>query len=326
MHQPRIYWNNQHPLRADVKWLDWQFLEALGTVEGGGNERLDPRDFPPMELTVDRYIQDDFRLSNIQVHTYPALSGLRTDVFGFSNEGMAVTGLADWSVSEDGAQHHTDISLSYQIDDLGLGMEAMGFTEAFAEGRGTGELSLTWRDALYAPPLEQMQGESVFSLEKGRFLAVEPGAAKMLGMFALHTVPRRLLLDFSDLTDEGLRYDRIDGKFSIADGNINMNYLQMQGPIGVVSNTGSTDFINSTYDQQIVVLPRLTSTLPIIGLISGGPAAGVGVLLIDQALKGLGVNFDEVGRREYLLTGTWEEPVLTRKQTRIKRMPEPDNR
>lgn len=324
--EPRVYWENQHPVRADVRLLDWQFIEALASAGEGDDERLDPRDFPPLELTVQRYVHDDFRLTNLQAHTYPALNGLRTDVFGFSNEGMTVTGLADWSVSEDGLSHRTDISLSYQIDDLGLGMEAMGFADAFAEGRGMGELSLTWRDALYAPPLETMLGESVFSLENGRFLAVEPGAAKMLGMFALHTVPRRLLLDFSDLTDEGLRYDRIDGKFRISEGKIAMDYLQMQGPIGIVNNTGTTDFINSTYDQQIVVLPRLTSTLPIIGLISGGPAAGVGVLLIDQALKVLGVNFDEVGQREYHLSGTWDEPLLTRKQTEVKRLPEPDNR
>ncbi|MDO6462408.1 YhdP family protein [Granulosicoccaceae sp. 1_MG-2023] len=330
LHQPRVYWDDINPVRADVRLLDWQFLQALGSdsdAEGDAPaKRLDPRSFPPLQLRVGRYVHDDFRLTNLQLNTYPALNGLRSDVLGFANAGLTVTGLADWSVSEDGLQHHTDISLSYQVDDLGVGMEAMGFGGAFAEGRGTGELSLSWHDALYAPPLETMSGESVFNLEEGRFLAVEPGAAKMLGVFALHAVPRRLMLDFRDLTDEGLRYDSIDGKLHIGDGKIRMDYLQMQGPIGVVNNSGTTDFINKTYDQQIVVLPRLTSTLPIIGLISGGAVAGVGVLLIDQALKSMGVNFDEVGRREYSLTGTWDDPVVSRKASRIMRLPEPDNR
>ena len=55
---------------------------------------------------------------------------------------------------------------------------------------------------------------------------------------------------------------------SIGNGIAETQYMQMQGPIGVVFSKGSTDFVGNTYDQTITVLPRLSATLPIIGLLS----------------------------------------------------------
>ena len=80
------------------------------------------------------------------------------------------------------------------------------------------------------------------------------------------------------------------------------------GPVAEVLIHGHSDFINRTYNQTVDVLPRVSGALPLIGVLSGGPAAGVTALVADGILKGLGVNLDEIGRRRFTLGGSWDQP------------------
>ena len=72
---------------------------------------------------------------------------------------------------------------------------------------------------------------------------------------------------------------------------------------------GETDFVDELYDQTIDVLPRVSGALPLLGVLSGGPAGGVTALVADSILKGLGVNLDEIGRRRFTLVGPWSGPT-----------------
>lgn len=313
---PREYWDKEKPLRANFSFLDKQFLDAMSTSDGDG-ERLNPEFLPSMEVSIRKFVWDDIQVEDMSLSSVPVTSGLDVVSLGFMHEHLQMKGNAEWRLaqeSEDAEEsvHSAKVSFQLSSDNAGNGLGRIGIGDAFAEGAGQIDVSLDWDDALYAPAFDKLRGEIKIVLTDGRILAVEPGAAKILGLFALQAVPRRLLLDFEDLTKEGLRYDKIDAGISIENGIAETQYMQMQGPIGVVFSSGSTDFISNTYDQKITVLPRLTATLPIIGLLSAGATAGVGVLVIDQVLKGLGINFDEIGKREYRLTGSWDEPLIER--------------
>lgn len=330
IHYPRVYWQGK-AVKSNLTLLNKQFIDALATAEGEGErERLDPRQLPPLDVTIEKFIWDVYRVSDMRVKTQPETDGMVTEMLGFMHDHLEMAGSAEWRVREsaDASEilHHTDIRFRLQSDDVGRGLDRVGMGEAFADGRGYINVDLSWEDAAYAPSFDEIQGSIQSELSDGRIIAVEPGAAKILGLFALQAVPRRLLLDFDDVTNDGLLYDSIRGQIDIANGIAETRYMQMQGPIGVVYSQGSTDFVSSTYDQTITVLPRLSATLPIIGLISGGATAGVGVLVVDQVLKGLGINFDEVGKREYRLTGSWDDPVMKRIHVPFEKIPEPDVR
>ncbi len=333
LHYPRQYWLKEKSLKSRLSLLDKRFLDALATAEGDDQSRIDPRDFPPMELVIDKFVWDEYHVADLNMRTSPVTDGMKTTALGFVHSDLQMSGDAYWRLLDPqniaptlNAKHRTDISFSLKSDDVGAGLDGVGVVGAFSGGQGEVDVSMAWNDAAYAPDLTKIAGTIKPRLKTGHILAVEPGAAKILGLFALQAIPRRLLLDFNDVTKDGLLYDEISGDIAIADGIATTNYMQLNGPIGVVSSSGLTDFVNSTYDQQIVVLPRLTSALPIIGLLSAGATAGVGVLVADQILKGVGVNFDEVGKREYRLTGSWDDPQIRRVHVPIKHLPEPENR
>lgn len=333
LHYPRQHWLKDKPLKSRLSLLDKQFLDSLATAEGDNESRIDPRDFPSIELSVDKFVWDEYHVADLKMRSKPTSDGMKTTALGFVHNDLQMSGEAYWRVldpqniaPQSKPRHRTDISFSLKSDDVGAGLDGIGILGAFDGGQGQVDVTLAWKDAAYAPDLSRIIGTIKPSLKGGHILAVEPGAAKILGLFALQAVPRRLLLDFNDVTKEGLLYDDITGEIVIADGVATTNFMQLNGPIGVISSSGTADFVNSTYDQKIVVLPRLTSALPLIGLISAGATAGVGVLVADQLLKGVGVNFDEVGKREYLLTGSWEDPQIRRVHVPLKHLPEPENR
>jgi len=94
---------------------------------------------------------------------------------------------------------------------------------------------------------------------------------------------------------------------SIANGQATTNAIAMSGPVAEILIQGSTGFVDETYDQTIDVIPRVSGALPLLGVLSGGPAGALTALLADGVLKGIGVNLDEIGRRRLTLNGT---PVL----------------
>ena len=143
---------------------------------------------------------------------------------------------------------------------------------------------------------------------KGRILDIEPGAGRIVGLLALQELPRRLRLDFKDALRGGMEFSNISGTIEISEGEADTRLIRMQGPIGVIDIVGGVNLIDQTYDQHIVFLPRVGSSLPVLGALAGGVVVGLGVLLTEKILRRLGVNLDDIGRREYTLTGTWEEP------------------
>ena len=70
------------------------------------------------------------------------------------------------------------------------------------------------------------------------------------------------------------------------------------------------NLVDQAYDQKIVFVPRVAASLPLLGALTGGVVVGLSVLLTEGILKRLGVNLDDLGKREYALTGTWDEPLF----------------
>ncbi len=317
---PRAHWDKSEPVLARIAYAEKKLIDDLADADAddaGESTPLDPRSFPRLNIHLARFKWDKLLLSDVRFRSEPSPSGMRVTTLGFANEHAQMTGDGYWRWKDPqnvnpafAGQQLSHLDLQLQSDDIGKTVSALGFSDALASGRGSVEVSLDWQRPLYSPELREMQGEINLALRKGRILKVEPGAARIFGLFALQSIPRRLTLDFSDIVMDGLDYNRIKGKVDIADGKAVSKLVQLEGPVGVIDVTGSTDFIDQTYDQRITVLPRISGALPLIGVISGGATAGIGALIAGPLLKALGIDIDKIGLSEHSVTGSWEEPVI----------------
>ncbi len=298
------------PIVLRLDNLDRKLLTAFGsnrTDNNVTNRPLDPRVLPPIDAIVKELKWDNWRFLRVAVRTVPAESGLKITSLTARQDSMRVSGNGQWFLTAQG-NHATELDLNASVDNVGRSVSAVGGGQSFADGAGEAALSLTWPDAAYRPDLKTMSGTLYMSFRNGRVLGIEPGAGRILGLFALQALPRRLAFDFRDIVKTGLEYSTINGNFTIGDGRLASQTLLFTGPAAEILIHGYSDFSNRTYNQTVDVLPRVSGALPLIGVLSGGPAAGVTALVADGILKGLGVNLDEIGRRRFTLTGSWEQP------------------
>ena len=313
----RVRGGSEQPLVAQLERLDKRLLTAIGDAEAASevtSPSYDPRDLRPLDINVKELEWDNWRFSQSSLRTQPSERGLRVTALTIRQDSFRVSGSGFWDYYEaqngSAESHVTKLDLNASFDNFGRAITNTGGGNSFAEGAGEAALSLTWPKPGYAPDLNEMTGQLLFNLREGRILTVDPGAGRILGLFALQALPRRLAFDFRDITDKGFEYARISGNMSIADGNARANAIVATGPVAEILIRGNTDFVAQTYDQVIDVLPRVSGALPLLGVISGGPAAGLTALLAESVLRGIGVNLDEIDRQRYTLKGDWDSPQL----------------
>ncbi len=316
---PREHWRDDIPMHVRIAHVDMNIVDALDTApekkagEQGGE--LDPRELPPIEAHVSNLQWDALNLKDVRIRTSPTSAGLRIDTLGFNYQTVKMTGEGYWrlrnpqTATVDVAENHvTRLNVSVQSNDFGEGLTQIGFAGALKDTDGTLNGSLYWPAPAYKPDLELLVGEVKIDLQRGSILKVDPGAAKLAGLFALDSIPRRLNLDFSDLVRDGLDFETLEGEVQLANGIAHAPLVQLNGSVGVVDITGESNLIGRNYNQTITVLPRVSAALPVIGLISAGATGGIGALLAGGIFKAIGLDFDRIGLTQYKLTGDWETP------------------
>jgi len=328
---PREYWSKEIPLIARMDHVDMDVIDALSEEDNTQvllrpEVPMDPRLLPPVDARVASFTQGDLNIRDIVLRAQPDVSGLKVTTLGFAYQRMQLVGQGYWHLldpqgvnSELTNQHLTQLNMVLQSDNFGEGLSSIGLTEVLSDGEGSIEMQLSWPGAAYLPSLDTLDGTISMALERGNIIPLEPGAGKMMGLFALQALPRRLNLDFKDISSDGLAFKTITGDATITDGLVDVGLIQLTGPIGVVDVVGQTNLNTRTLDQRITVLPRVSAALPIIGAISGGASAGVGVLVVAGLLKALGIDFDKLGLRDFSLTGTWDEPEFKSVATDYRR-------
>lgn len=144
---------------------------------------------------------------------------------------------------------------------------------------------------------------------KGQFLKVEPGIGKLLGILSLQALPRRITLDFHDVFSDGFAFDDISMNVKVSQGVASGNDFRMDGPTAKVSMQGETSLARETQNLRVRVVPMIGDSVSGAAALLGGPVLGLTSLLVQKVLK------DPIGQiiaYEYSITGTWDNPTVTK--------------
>jgi uncharacterized protein YhdP len=188
-------------------------------------------------------------------------------------------------------------------------LRALGYSDVLEAKHGEVHGDLKWPGGFDAKMLDRAAGSISVKAETGQLTAVQPGAGRVLGLFSVAALPRRLALDFKDLTDKGLAFDKVQGDFELRDGNAFTSNLLLRGPAAEIGIAGRTGIATHDYDQTAVVTGNLGASLPVAGALAGGPVVGAAVLLFSQIFK---EPLKGVTRGYYRITGPWENPTVER--------------
>jgi uncharacterized protein YhdP len=261
-----------------------------------------------------RFSVDDFTWS--KAHLGKVLATLSKHDDGISLDQLSVTS-PSFSITAQGEWRGKDAGLgrlqgSLTSTDVEATLAQLGSPDVISAKTGRVDVDLNWVGAPSAEALSEAVGHVQISMEKGQLLGVKPGAGRVLGLASLTALPRRLALDFSDLTDKGLAFDSARGDFDLRGGNAYTDNVLIKGPAAEIGMIGRIGLKARDYDQTAVVTGNVGNSLPIAGIagaFAAGPVVGGVVLLFTQVfkqpLKGL-------ARAYYHIGGTWENPSIER--------------
>jgi uncharacterized protein YhdP len=154
-----------------------------------------------------------------------------------------------------------------------------------------------------------LDGTLRIRVERGQFLKVEPGAARLLGVLSLQSLPRRLLFDFRDFFSEGFAFDFVRGNVQLVDGVARTNNLQMKGVAAAVLMSGQADLAQETQDLQVVIVPEINAGTASLIAAWINPAVGLTTFLAQAMLRRPAI---AAATQEYHVTGSWAEPQVVK--------------
>ena len=171
--------------------------------------------------------------------------------------------------------------------------------------------NLSWGGSPLGFSVLKSQGALELSLKKGRFLDLGNSAEvlRLFGILNIDTITRRLRLDFLDLVQPGVAFDGVDARAKIADGALIFDpEFTMRGPSASFRLTGSADLVNKELRQKLEVDIPLTNNLPLASVLLGAPQVGGAIYLVEKAL---GTKIIKVGKTDYRIEGSFDDPKVT---------------
>ncbi|MCZ6882128.1 MAG: hypothetical protein O7F15_03860, partial [Gammaproteobacteria bacterium] len=232
---------------------------------------------------------------------------LTIDKLAFRHDKVLLSSGATWQYTTDTKQHRSAVNISITGQELGQTMAALGLGDALLNGEVNLDGQVRWSGELLHLDWESLVGDARLELTKGVLKNVDPGSGRIVGLMSLSALPRRLSLDFKDVLLEGMDFDKITGTYTIEGENLYTSNTSMKGPSAKVRISGRTGLLARDYDQKLIIIPRIRSTLPVVGALAVGTTVGWGLLLLQNLFKDV---IDKSVEVEYRVTGTWDDPRL----------------
>jgi len=286
--------------------------DAQDSTAGVSSENIppdaDPRAIPALYFHAKELIWGERQFGDVTATLAKQEEGVALKSLSVKAPTFSVSAQGEWRAKDAGVSRIKGTLTSTDVQGT---LKDLGYADVIQAKSGKMEFDLTWQGAPTTAALAQTIGHVQLSLEKGQVLGLKPGAGRMLGFTSIAALPRRLALDFSDLTDKGLAFDSVHGDFELSDGNARTENVLLKGPAAEIGLIGRVGLKNKDYDQTAVVTGNVGNSLsiPVASTLVCGPVCGAAALLFTQVfkqpLKGL-------ARGYYRITGSWDNPTVER--------------
>ncbi|MGD9582588.1 MAG: YhdP family protein [Lysobacterales bacterium] len=297
-------------ITAQFATLHWPEADPHATATGAST--TDPARIPPLHASIVDLKLGRAHFGRTRIETRPDAEGMRIEEMDTQSPELTMRATGQWSLI-DGVESSA-LDINFSAEDVGKMLHGLGYDSAIAGGQTIARLQGRWTGSPAGFALEKVVGTLTGEVGEGRFLDVNPGGAgRLFGLANFGAIPRRLTLDFKDLFESGMAFDSIRGSFTLDLGNASTTDLKIKAPSAKILIRGRAGISARDYDQEMIVIPHVRSTLPLVGAVAAGPVGVIiGVLAKDVLKKPL----EQLSAVRYHVGGSWDKPdiVFVRKE------------
>lgn len=276
---------------------------------------IDVKSLPSITFDAGYVSYNNIPFGRVTFQTIPTPDGLDIKSLRIYSSRLDLQAYGEWEQVGKGYETHLQgtaesANVSRFLNSLGMDVHN------FETGKGALNFNLGWNDAPYSPSIAKMRGRTSFKLGKGRIVEVSQASGakmdigRMLSLFSLQSIPRRLSLDFSDVFSKGYSFDSIKADVKFENGDAHTSNMKIEGPIARVDIYGRIGIVRKDYDLILSIIPLAASGVPIAAVLVGGVTGPVGLAAV--AVGGfLGNQISKAVSYSYSVTGSWDNPTWT---------------
>lgn len=271
-----------------------------------------PEQIPSLDMQIKHFVYGKKDLGDVDLVTSRVSNGLVVDKFSAKSQLMNLSLTGAW---QDNKKHQqlTTVQGSLHSSNIGKLLSDWESTHLLGSGVAAANFSLHWPGSPHDFDVANTDGVIKLNFVNGRILSLgknaqsELGLGRLLNIFSLQTLPQRLTLNFSDLSKKGFKFNVLKGAFTLADGSATTNNAYLNGPVAKVYVNGRVGFAKKDYHLKLYIEPHLTSSLPLIAGVLGGPVAGVVAWAANEVI---GKGISQAAGFAYQVTGPWSKPLV----------------
>jgi uncharacterized protein (TIGR02099 family) len=287
-------------------------LYLLSGKHNDSTAAIDPRHLPSLNLSIDDFHYNKMMLGKVTVKTSSIPAGMQINAFNVMSPLVNIQAVGTWQMINNKAQ--TALQGKLTSTDLGTVLKNWQITQVLVDGKGGANFSLAWPGSPQQFTAANLNGDIKFDFRGGRVTHLsqnaesEIGFGRLLNLFSLQSIPL-LPLNLVHITQKGFAFSLFKGDFHLNKGSGTTNNTALVGPVAWVQIKGRIGFVNKNYDLNLEVTPNVTSSLPLIVGLAGGPLAGAIAWVADKLLA------HQVGKAaqvNYRITGSWDKPSIVK--------------
>ncbi|WGY48585.1 YhdP family protein [Vibrio sp. ABG19] len=259
---------------------------------------------PDLKLDISDFWLQGYKVGKLAMameRQHNTLNWKQIDLTSGTNE-VHING--GWTLHND--RSHTTMNLAMKGDNNSDLMERFGISSGIQKAPFDMTSQLQWDGAPWSMKVNTLQGKLETELGKGVISNVS-GAARLLGLFSLDSIIRKMQLDFSDVFDDGMVFNSITGNGEISQGVFVTNNIKMDAVAGEMTIKGLADLNTRTVDAEVNFVPDLTSGIPVLSAFAVTPATALYVLAVNTLISPVVEIFTQVN---YEVKGPLDAPTV----------------
>lgn len=294
--------------------LQLQRLYLTAESGEGAHPSIDPRELIDLEVSLDQLFLDTEELGSIHFVMRSGdyalqVSDIYGDIRGMRLGSPVRPASMVWLRGEHGDT--TSVAGELYFDNMKDVISRWGGDGMLTSKEGQIDFAMSWPATPMDWQLVNTTGRFGLAMTDGEFISgsdAAEGAMKLVGVFNLANILRRLRFDFSDVYKSGISYDDVSGQFEMSGGVMTISdTLTIKTPSSLFRIRGDTSIIEEQLDMNLIATLPVANNLPWIAALAGGLPAAAGVYVASKIFED---QFQKLSSAVYSIDGSWSEPEV----------------
>lgn len=297
-----------HPLIGQFKKLYLRAITQSGDVDV---KKFDPTQIIPINVHADDFHYGSKQFGAVTFQAQPIAQGMKIQKLAITNPTMSLDTQGSWIRKNN--QDYSSFTGSLTTNNLGALLQQQKLSDHINEGQGSLNFALAWPDSPEDFTPQAVVGNLTLDFKSGAIIGLSQatnekiGVGKVLNALSIQNIYDRLTFQNKSIDSDGFSFTEMKGTLNFQNGDIFTNDGYINGQVAQIFINGRIGLRKENYDLLIKVIPYLTSSLPVIATIAGGPIVGAITWAADKVVS---VGIEKTVVYQYRITGPWADPVV----------------